>query len=508
MYKSINKMKKIAITLAFSAFSILSFSQSIVISPDTQQGGIYSKRSDVLNPFLPLPAFILPDSGIGTRMMWIPERSAFRVGTAIGNEWNVANIGLNTFAIGIDLKVTGFAAGAIGYQNQATSLQSFAGGFNNIAGGNQSLAFGLANNTAGAVSVALGNANIIPNTGNHSVAIGQGNSVQLTNNYLIGKDNQGKNVLEFAFGYNNGVSAARSFSFGNDNNNAGQNSFNFGEGNTTKMERAMNIGFNNQSEGIRALALGYQNSPSGDFNLAIGGGNRGSGSQSIEIGTLNKSNGNVSLSGGFGIVNNVFGATMLGIYNDSLTSDLTGGTLSTTTFDVNDPLFIIGNGTANNNRSNALTMYKNGRLGIGTNTPTQLLDVNGSARFRSVSANNSGNVFLTVTANGTLQRTTPTVSDIRLKQEIEKINDPLGRLMKMNGKSYTFKDNPNQKRMGFIAQEVEKVFPEAVFETEEGFKAVRYDDIIPVLLEAIKSQQNQIETLIKQVGQLSAKATP
>ena len=57
-------------------------------------------------------------------------------------------------------------------------------------------------------------------------------------------------------------------------------------------------------------------------------------------------------------------------------------------------------------------------------------------------------------------------------------------------------------QMGFIAQEVEKVFPELVFTDKQGYKAVDYPKIMPVLVEAIKDQQVQINELKQKLENL------
>ena len=49
--------------------------------------------------------------------------------------------------------------------------------------------------------------------------------------------------------------------------------------------------------------------------------------------------------------------------------------------------------------------------------------------------------------------------------------------------------------MGVIAQEIEEVLPEIVVTRENGYKAVRYEKIIPLLIETIKEQQKQINKL-------------
>lgn len=150
-----------------------------------------------------------------------------------------------------------------------------------------------------------------------------------------------------------------------------------------------------------------------------------------------------------------------------------------------------------------MTIIRDDGVGIGVTTPSEMLDVNGTVRIRNIPTDNGNLDHLVVTGNGTLRKTNFGISDFRLKQNIKKLENPLEKIVRMRGVSYEFIENPNQKRMGFIAQEVEKVFPEAVFESENGFKGVRYDDLIPVLLEAIKSQQKQIESLTIQVGSLN-----
>ena len=81
--------------------------------------------------------------------------------------------------------------------------------------------------------------------------------------------------------------------------------------------------------------------------------------------------------------------------------------------------------------------------------------------------------------------------------------------MMMQGVNYYWKtsDFPamnfnNKMQMGFIAQDVEKIFPEMVFTDEAGYKSVDYSRLTPVLVETIKEQQkqiNEISTRLKQV---------
>lgn len=127
------------------------------------------------------------------------------------------------------------------------------------------------------------------------------------------------------------------------------------------------------------------------------------------------------------------------------------------------------------------------RIGIGTDAPTQKLHV-------------AGNIF----ATGTI-----TPSDIRYKKNIELIHSPLETLNAIRGVTYDYNTDaypnmgfPDVSQTGFIAQEIEAVLPGIVFTDNNGYKAVDYPKLIPVLTEAIKAQQKEIEELKQLVKQL------
>jgi hypothetical protein len=93
-------------------------------------------------------------------------------------------------------------------------------------------------------------------------------------------------------------------------------------------------------------------------------------------------------------------------------------------------------------------------------------------------------------------------SDIRLKENMVKIDSALNKISQLNGYSFTWNDKqstyaPGKKDLGVSAQEVENIFPEIVKDRENGTKGVMYDKLVPVLIEAIKEQQGQIEDLKK-----------
>ena len=59
--------------------------------------------------------------------------------------------------------------------------------------------------------------------------------------------------------------------------------------------------------------------------------------------------------------------------------------------------------------------------------------------------------------------------------------------------------------MGFIAQEVQEILPDLVHERSNGHLAVRYEKLVPLLVEGIKEQQKQIESLTKRLDKLEGK---
>jgi hypothetical protein len=131
----------------------------------------------------------------------------------------------------------------------------------------------------------------------------------------------------------------------------------------------------------------------------------------------------------------------------------------------------------------------NGRVGIGTDNPTYKLYVNGGGYATSG--------WFT--------------SDIKFKEAIEPITSPLEKIRNIRGVSFTWKTGqykdkefPGGRHYGVIAQEIEAVLPEVVNDSGNE-KAVSYSEIIPVLIEAIKEQQKQIDTLKAEVAQLKQK---
>lgn len=111
---------------------------------------------------------------------------------------------------------------------------------------------------------------------------------------------------------------------------------------------------------------------------------------------------------------------------------------------------------------------------------------------------------LTVTGDVTAN----TSSDIKLKENLIKIENPLEKLSLINGYTYDWKEGFEEihtnkgNDIGVIAQEIELILPQLVTTRDNGFKAVRYDKIVALLIEGIKELSNKTEELQEEIKQL------
>ena len=83
-------------------------------------------------------------------------------------------------------------------------------------------------------------------------------------------------------------------------------------------------------------------------------------------------------------------------------------------------------------------------------------------------------------------------SDARLKANIVSLGSTLAKLLLIDGKSYTMKKDGKQK-IGVLAQDIQKVFPELVSEDDNEMLAVNYQGLVPVLINALKEQDGKMK---------------
>ena len=145
------------------------------------------------------------------------------------------------------------------------------------------------------------------------------------------------------------------------------------------------------------------------------------------------------------------------------------------------------------------TVDFNGTVNInGTSTFGGNSEIDGNLIIKNgntsaIALYNNGDLIATgdITTNGS-------ISDERLKENVVRLNNALEKVTQINGYTFNYKDRPDETMPGVIAQEIEKVLPEVVYEFEqenESYKAVRYANIVPLLIEAIKDLKAKVDDL-------------
>ena len=143
-----------------------------------------------------------------------------------------------------------------------------------------------------------------------------------------------------------------------------------------------------------------------------------------------------------------------------------------------------------------------------TNTTTGTLVVTGGVGISgAVYTGGALSVTGAITATGDI--TAFQTSDVRLKTNIRPIENALAKIFLLNGVEYDWNDEfiesrdgedgyfVRKKDVGLIAQELEAVLPEAVAQRQDGYKGVRYDKTVSLLVEAIKELSREVESLKK-----------
>ena len=158
------------------------------------------------------------------------------------------------------------------------------------------------------------------------------------------------------------------------------------------------------------------------------------------------------------------------------------------------------------------TMYENGRVTHETFTGNWVpayrtyLSAENSCTHNVYNKLTNKDVFYVCAAGFTWNLTgSYRGSDLRFKEDITPIVNPIEKVKALNGVRYRFKKSETSDdgyRFGFIAQEVKEVCPEAVKEMHDGSLAVSYTDFIAILNEAVKEQQNVLETMDKELVRL------
>jgi hypothetical protein len=338
----------------------------------------------------------------------------------------------------------------------------------------------------------------------------------------------------------------------------GWGSFAAGAYNRSSGVGSVALGFHNVAGATNSEATGIADSSIGQ--VAFGYGTLASGNAAFTSGRGTEASGSYSKASGYYTTASDYGSHVIGSWNSSGSS-----ATSATSFSTSAPAFVIGNGTASNSRSDAFKVMFNGNTMIGgddltigdlsafsgTFTQRSAIDVvahsdgdlmtgyvSGSSgdRFNiELDATNSmakisssGGYNLTFSTEGgtmnfesngfgsatyafdgdatisndlTVSGDVVVSSDARLKANIVSLGSTLSKLLLIDGKSYTMKKDGKQK-IGVLAQEIQEVFPELVTKDDNEMLAVNYQGLVPVLINALKEQDEKISRLENLVEKL------
>lgn len=148
----------------------------------------------------------------------------------------------------------------------------------------------------------------------------------------------------------------------------GSHSIALGGATTASGFASVAIGNSTVASGGAATSMGYSSNASGSSSLATGSNTSAEGTSSFAGGNYSTAVGAFSAVLGNRTKAIPFASLAIGQFNDTTA-------ISTTTWNLNDPLFIIGNGISDNERKNAMTILKSGKTGINTITPGAMLHV-------------------------------------------------------------------------------------------------------------------------------------
>ena len=364
------------------------------------------------------------------------------------------------------------AMGAIGWgsftanaYNRASGAGSVAMGFNNIAGtlsGNEPFildatnnvgqtVFGYASRATGNISFASGFRNTA--SGTTSVAMGNFNYATGDSSVAIGKESYAQGANAIAIGYKAHAAGGGSVALGQENVSWGTTNFTAGYQNTAGDTSAV------VELGGSAVAMGEYNTASADASMAL---NRATTA-------LNQA----ATSMGFGTTADNVGMLAIGVNNAAGIGD-TGAS------------YYYADGAQTGSQVGVAFVIGNGDINTQTNT---------------AGANPSNAFIAKYDGSATLAGGLNIESDARLKSNITSLGSTVAKLMQIDGKSYTLKSNEKENKIGLLAQEILEVFPELVksgMDKNETL-SVNYQGLIPVLINAIKEQQNQIDELMVKI---------
>lgn len=258
-----------------------------------------------------------PASGAGTRMEWIPAKAAFRAGYVNGSEWDDANIGSYSTAMGNSTRATGGQSTAMGSATLASGDNSFAMGIYSVASGTNSTAMGYETSASSTDAVAMGNATVASGpystamgdhttasnwnavamgystvaSGIRSVAMGEGTIADNTDATAIGEGSHASGLESIAMGQETNASGSVATAMGTQTSASASNSTAMGVQTTASGQVSTAMGWLTTASGYRSTTMGHSTTASGENAVAMGVSSLASGTNSTAMGNSTTASG-------------------------------------------------------------------------------------------------------------------------------------------------------------------------------------------------------------------------
>lgn len=414
-------------------------------------------------------------------------------------------------SIGYIAVASGASATAMGYTATASGDNSMSMGFTSTASSTNSTAIGYQSKATEvdalaigywAQALASGSSPTQPAGGTPAapLAIGYYAIANYTATTAVGYNSQALKPYCTAFGYK----AIANDSYGY-----------YGDGAPATSGYSTAIGYNSQTTNYQALALGFSSLGSGAYTTAIGnytvasntqctgvGYNcHATGQRSTAMGTGTYASGSYGLALGYSCY--AKGEESISIGGINGRDNTVGGTCSisigwSTNDAYADGIYTVGDNSvtigpySRSSGANAIAIGNSTRA-----TASNSIAIGSSASVGTANTIQLGGAGMTDIWG---PATTHWTSDRRLKNVGSKYNDGLDIIRKLQPYNYTMKaDEKKKPRIGIIAQDLQKVLPNAVSKNDNGYLAIRQDDILYSMLNSVKQLDKMVQGLIKDV---------
>ena len=433
--------------------------------------------------------------------------------TNSSNQTNCVEIGNNITALQYP-NMTLIGAETYG-EHHSTALGYRASAKSDRGGGGASTAIGAYSQTKGQKAVAIGASNNETNptqaTGTYALAVGSSATASGESSIAIGGADSSTDAAKaettgsIAIGK---IAKAITYNYttaiGYNAQSTGLESIALGYNAQSTVTQSIALGSDAQSTGVKSTALGCSADAGGTRAIAIGDATA-SNTDSIAIGYL--ANSSVTDGYAFGYKAQVSGVGSVAIgRNTEVTAENTiqlGSTSNTPTVYIPGNLVVDGMTIP---RGGLDLSSITGTITIGANNATvkipgyvELGEATYSVKMGVKQVNGKGALFKTVKREPTDD---PRVnifvhtSDRRLKNVGKAFKAGLAEIKKLEVFNYTFKDDKNKTPLvGVIAQDLQKIFPDAVFKGEDGFLSIRMEDMFYALVNAVKELDAKINLL-------------